>query len=99
MALEYMDEMLTFYLDGTNVNSSHCMTLLESMETITYDIPTLLHAPVLNVNLVWSATHRILDWIQRQRAEVGFSFVSGKWCLMHRILDYARQRDKAQFPR
>ena len=54
MALEYMDKMFKFHLDCTNVNPNHDMILLESMETITYSIPTLHRAPLLNVNLVWS---------------------------------------------
>lgn len=92
MALEYMDNMFGFHLDCVSLNLNYDMRLLRSMETITYDIPTLLHAPVLNVNLVWSATQRILEWIQRQRAQVGFSFGSRKWCSIQRILDYARPR-------
>jgi len=66
--------MLKIYLDAANLDCQLMMDLFESFETITYDISTLLYAPMLNVNLVWSATRRILDWIQRQRSRVGFSF-------------------------
>jgi len=72
--LDCIDGMLKTYLDAANLDCQVMMDLSERFETITYDIPALLHAPMLNVNLVWSATRRILDWIQRQRDRVGFSF-------------------------
>jgi hypothetical protein len=72
-SLECIDKMLKLYLDSANLDCQlPMMGFLESLGGITYDIPTLLHAPVLNVNLVWSATRRILDWVQRQRQKVGF---------------------------
>jgi hypothetical protein len=64
--------MFRLYLDSANLDCQSMMGFLESLELITYDIPALLHAPVLNVKLVWSATRCILDWVQGQRQEVGF---------------------------
>jgi len=74
MVLDHMDQMFIFHLRYANLYDN---ILFQIMESITYDMPTLLHAPVLNVNLVWSITRRILDWIQTQRQQVSLSFVFG----------------------
>jgi hypothetical protein len=84
--------MFKLYLDSANFDCQPMMGFLDSLGEIDYDIPTLLHSPVLNVNLVWSATRRILDWVQRQRQKVVFFFIfiwkSGVFTSC--MLDYAR---------
>ena len=91
-SLQCIDRMLKCYLHAANLDHQSMMGFLESLEEITYDIPALLHAPVLNVNSVWSATRMVLDWIHRQRKKVVFFFHLHleKWCLILCTLDYTR---------
>ena len=70
-----MDKMLKLYLNSASLDHQSVMGLFESLEAITYNIPTLLGAPVSNVNLVWSVTREILGWIQRQRQKVFFFYL------------------------
>ncbi|KAF8878475.1 hypothetical protein CPB84DRAFT_330795 [Gymnopilus junonius] len=73
-ALEYLDRILKACLDSIGVDSlgaavqyhNDKMKLLDVMTSITYDVPCLNEAPVRNVDLIWSATRRILDWVYRQ---------------------------------
>jgi len=74
-ALSCIDKMFKLFLDSANLECQPMMGLLQSLEEIVYDIPTLCRAPVLNVNLVWSATRRILDWIQRQRGKARYFII------------------------
>ena len=74
-SLECIDKMLKFYLDSANFDCQPMMGFLDSLGGIDYDIPTLLDSPVLNVKLVWSATRRISDWVQRQRQKVDFIYI------------------------
>ena len=73
-SLQCIDRMFKHHLNAANLDRQSMMGFLESSGEITYDIPALLHAPVLNVNLVWSATRMILYWVQRQREKVVFFF-------------------------
>lgn len=76
-ALLCLEKMLKLHLDSVNVELSrnypddHPMTdLVNDFGYIVYDFDSLEDAPMANVKLLWSATRRILDWIQRQKSKV-----------------------------
>lgn len=69
--------MLKLHLDTVNVDPStdypddHPLILLiVDFAGIICNMSYLETAPLANVKLVWSATRRIIDWIQRQKSKV-----------------------------
>jgi hypothetical protein len=69
--------MLKLHLDSVNIEPSRnysddhpMIDLVNDFGHIVYDFDSLEDAPLANVKLLWSATRRILDWIQRQKLKV-----------------------------
>jgi hypothetical protein len=77
VALSCLDKMLKLHLDSVNIEPSRnysddhpMIDLVNDFGHIMYDFDSLEDAPLANVKLLWSATRRILDWIQRQKSKV-----------------------------
>ncbi|KAH9478600.1 hypothetical protein JR316_0009057 [Psilocybe cubensis] len=70
--LTYLDNILRKCLESISISHSvssgdHPMfQLIQGLKMLSYDKTCLQEAPVLNVDLLWSATRRLLDWIQRE---------------------------------
>ena len=62
------DSILLETLEDTVALNANKVELLDVMSNIKYDISTLEAAPVHNVDLIWSLTRRLIDWIHRQVA-------------------------------
>ncbi|KDR79883.1 hypothetical protein GALMADRAFT_241992 [Galerina marginata CBS 339.88] len=79
-ALVYLDELLRSCLDSVTIDpqedypTNHpVLGLMAVLKNIVYDIPCLETAPVLNVELIWSTTRRLLWWIHDQISKISGS--------------------------